>query len=113
MRERRPLSPAVPTVLLVHALTGDARAGGPDGWWEPLIGPGRVLDPRHVRLLCFNLLGSCYGSSGPVDADFPRAPDGTPARDNAAAVANILKLIACTGRQTASIAQARALYLLR
>ena len=40
------------------------------------------------------------------------APDGTPARDNAAAVANILQLIACTGRQTASVAEARALYLL-
>ncbi|XXF76734.1 alpha/beta fold hydrolase [Myxococcaceae bacterium GXIMD 01537] len=65
----------VPTVLLVHALTGDARAGGPGGWWEPLIGPGRALDPEHVRLLCFNNLGSCYGSSGPADAGFPLRVD--------------------------------------
>ncbi|WP_224365577.1 homoserine O-acetyltransferase family protein [Hyalangium versicolor] len=79
VRARRPLSPTVPTVLIVHALTGDARAGGPEGWWEPLIGPGRVLDPQRMRLLCFNLLGSCYGSSGPVDADFPSRPGGTPA----------------------------------
>ncbi|EAU68637.1 aspartokinase I/homoserine dehydrogenase, threonine-sensitive [Stigmatella aurantiaca DW4/3-1] len=63
--------PSVPTVLLVHALTGDMRAGGPGGWWEPLIGPGRVLDPERVRLLCFNNLGSCYGSSGPADEGFP------------------------------------------
>src|SRR5262245_21725944 len=27
------LSPAIPTVVVVHALTGDARAGGPGGWW--------------------------------------------------------------------------------
>ena len=61
----------VPTVLLVHALTGSAQAGGPDGWWEPLIGPGRVLDPGRCRILCFNNLGSCYGSSGPGSPGFP------------------------------------------
>jgi homoserine O-acetyltransferase len=65
------LDPRVPTVLLVHALTGDARAGGEGGWWEPLIGPGRPLDPARYRLLCFNNLGSCYGSSGPLEAAFP------------------------------------------
>lgn len=62
---------SVPTVLLVHALTGDMRAGGPGGWWEPVIGPGRALDPERVRLLCFNNLGSCYGSTGPADEGFP------------------------------------------
>lgn len=72
-RRPEPLGPAadVPTVLLVHALTGDMRAGGPGGWWEPVIGPGRALDPERVRLLCFNNLGSCYGSSGPADEGFP------------------------------------------
>jgi homoserine O-acetyltransferase len=65
------LLPEVPTVLLVHALTGSAQAGGPDGWWEPLIGPGRALDPAHYRILCFNNLGSCYGSSGPGVEGFP------------------------------------------
>lgn len=64
--------PEVPTVVLVHALTGDMRAGGPGGWWEPVIGPGRALDPQRLRLLCFNNLGSCYGSSGPADEGFPR-----------------------------------------
>lgn len=69
-----PALPAdVPTVLLVHALTGDARAGGPGGWWEPLLGPGAPLDPRRARILCFNLLGSCYGTSGPCDEGFPTA----------------------------------------
>jgi homoserine O-acetyltransferase len=64
----------VPTVLLVHALTGSAQAGGADGWWEPLIGPGRAFDPAHYRLLCFNNLGSCYGSSGPGVEGFPSSP---------------------------------------
>jgi homoserine O-acetyltransferase/O-succinyltransferase len=75
-RRERPTSPdpTVPTVLLVHALTGDMRAGGAGGWWEPVIGPGRALDPERMRLLCFNNLGSCYGSSGPADEGFPTEP---------------------------------------
>jgi len=63
--------PDVPTVLLVHALTGSAVAGGPGGWWEPLIGPGRPLDPAKYRILCFNNLGSFYGSSAPGMPGFP------------------------------------------
>jgi|RhiMetdeSRZDD1v2_1073273.scaffolds.fasta_scaffold00308_42 uncharacterized protein (DUF849 family) len=39
------------------------------------------------------------------------APDGTPARDNAAAVVNVVQLVARTGRRLASAAEARALYL--
>lgn len=58
-------------MLLVHALTGSAQAGGEGGWWEPLIGPGRALDPDCYRILCFNNLGSCYGSSGPGVEGFP------------------------------------------
>ncbi|HEY4301343.1 MAG TPA: alpha/beta fold hydrolase [Candidatus Didemnitutus sp.] len=68
------LTPGVPTVLLIHALTGGAQAGGRGGWWEPLIGAGRALDPAHYRILCFNNLGSFYGSSAPGMPGFPRGP---------------------------------------
>lgn len=57
-----------PVILIVHALTGDARV---DRWWGPVVGPGRALDPTRFRLLCFNLLGSCYGSAGPGSRGFP------------------------------------------
>jgi len=63
----------VPTVLLVHALTGGAQAGGAGGWWEPLIGPGRALDPARHRILCFNNLGSFYGSSAPGMPGWPKS----------------------------------------
>ncbi len=66
-----PLPSDAPVVLVIHALTADARVGGPDGWWQALVGPGRALDPGRVRLLCFNNLGSCYGSFGPQDEGFP------------------------------------------
>lgn len=65
-------APGIPTVLLVHALTGGAQAGGSGGWWEPLIGPGRALDPGRHRIVCFNNLGSFYGSSAPGMPGFPR-----------------------------------------
>jgi homoserine O-acetyltransferase len=73
--ESTALTRDIPTVLVVHALTGDACVGGPGGWWEPLIGPGRAIDTDRFRVLCFNNLGSCYGTTGPDDHDFPRRRD--------------------------------------
>jgi len=80
------LDPSVPTVLVVHALTGDARVAGPGGWWSPLVGPGRALDPAKVRVLCVNNLGSCYGSSGPLDEGWPGGPRRFTAWDQARAL---------------------------
>jgi homoserine O-acetyltransferase len=54
-------------VLVVHALTGSADAAG--DWWTPLIGEGRALDPRQVGVLCANLLGGRYGTTGPTSRD--------------------------------------------
>ena len=59
--------PDAPQVLVVHALTGSADAAG--DWWEPLIGPGRALDTTRVGVLCANLLGGRYGSTGPTSVD--------------------------------------------
>ena len=56
-------------VLVLHALTGDTRAAGDGGWWEPLIGPGRALDTDRAFILCANVLGGCQGSTGPASAD--------------------------------------------
>jgi homoserine O-acetyltransferase len=51
-------------ILVVHALTGSADATG--DWWAPLIGPGQVLDTDKFGIICMNLLGSRYGTSGPI-----------------------------------------------
>ena len=56
-----------PQVLVVHALTGSADAAG--DWWEPLIGEGRALDTDRVGVLCANLLGGRYGTTGPTSLD--------------------------------------------
>ncbi len=56
-----------PQIIAVHALTGSADAAG--DWWEPLIGPGRALDSKRYGVLCANLLGGRYGSTGPTSVD--------------------------------------------
>ena len=58
---------AAPQVVVVHALTGSADAAG--DWWEPLIGPGRALDTDRIGVLCANLLGGRYGTTGPTSID--------------------------------------------
>lgn len=52
-------------VVVCHALTGSARAAGDQGWWDPLIGPGAALDTNRFAVICSNILGSCYGTTGP------------------------------------------------
>jgi homoserine O-acetyltransferase len=56
-------------VLVLHALTGDSRAGGEGGWWGPLIGPGRALNTDRAFVLCANILGGCQGTTGPASLD--------------------------------------------
>ncbi|AFY61302.1 homoserine O-acetyltransferase [Synechococcus sp. PCC 6312] len=50
-------------VLVCHAFTGSADV---EQWWEPLLGPGRCLDPTQDFIICSNILGSCYGTTGPT-----------------------------------------------
>jgi homoserine O-acetyltransferase len=53
-------------VVVCHALTGDTDAAD---WWAPLFGAGRVCDPERHFVLCANVLGSCYGTTGPRSID--------------------------------------------
>jgi homoserine O-acetyltransferase len=66
-RHDGPAPADAPQVLVVHALTGSADAAG--DWWAPLIGPGRAIDTDRVGVLCANLLGGCYGTTGPTSRD--------------------------------------------
>jgi homoserine O-acetyltransferase len=61
------LNPARDNVVWVcHALTANADAAS---WWPNLIGPGAALDTDRYFVVCANLLGGCYGTTGPLDTN--------------------------------------------
>jgi homoserine O-acetyltransferase len=53
-------------VVVCHAFTGSADV---DRWWTRMFGPGQALDPERDFVLCANILGSCYGTTGPASTD--------------------------------------------
>ena len=53
-------------MVVCHALTGNQAV---DSWWKEIFGPGKLLDPNIYMIVCANVLGSCYGSSGPTSID--------------------------------------------
>ncbi|RYD98505.1 MAG: homoserine O-acetyltransferase [Sphingobacteriales bacterium] len=63
-------------VWICHALTANSDAAD---WWKGLVGPGRILDPQRYFIVCANILGSCYGTTGPAslrpDRDVPYGKD--------------------------------------
>jgi len=62
-------------ILLCHALTGDQYAAAPHpitgkpGWWDDLVGSGKIFDTDRFYVICLNVLGSCLGTTGPRDAN--------------------------------------------
>jgi homoserine O-acetyltransferase len=63
-------------VLITHALTGNTHAHDAErphdtrvAWWNPLIGPGRFFDTSRYFVICSNVVGGCYGSTGPSSLD--------------------------------------------
>lgn len=55
-------------IWVFHALTAN---GNPSEWWPDLVGPGKALDPATHFIVCANMLGSCYGTTGPLNRNFP------------------------------------------
>lgn len=39
------------------------------GWWENFIGSGKYIDTDRYFVVCTNVLGGCYGSTGPSSRD--------------------------------------------
>lgn len=70
--------PDAPVAWVCHALTASSDV---KDWWPGTVEPGGILDPAKYRIICANILGSCYGTTGPLSvnpatgepyyADFP------------------------------------------
>ncbi len=75
-------------VLICHALNASHHVAGvyadqpkSEGWWDTMIGPGKSVDTNQFFVIGVNNLGSCFGSTGPMQtnpdtgkiygADFP------------------------------------------
>ena len=62
-------------VLICHALSldqyvaGDHPVTGRPGWWEVVVGPGKILDTDKYFVICSNILGGCMGTSGPKETN--------------------------------------------
>jgi homoserine O-acetyltransferase len=50
-------------VLVPHALTGSSNVLD---WWGGIVGDGKLLDPTEACVIGINVLGGCYGSTGPA-----------------------------------------------
>ncbi len=53
-------------IWICHALTANSDA---ENWWPGLIGKGKLFDPSDYFIICANIPGSCYGSTGPLSID--------------------------------------------
>ncbi len=64
-------------ILVCHALTGNAHAadappssrGIVPGWFNGVIGPARGIDTDRFLVICSNIIGSCYGTTGPTSTN--------------------------------------------
>ncbi|MDO5653112.1 MAG: homoserine O-acetyltransferase [Brachymonas sp.] len=70
-------------VLICHALNASHHVAGyyaddpkNTGWWDNMIGPGKPVDTNRFFVIGINNIGSCFGSTGPRDAN-PDASAGS------------------------------------
>ncbi len=51
---------------ICHALTANSDV---EAWWPGMVGKGLLFDPEKYFIVCANVLGSCYGTTGPASVN--------------------------------------------
>ena len=67
-------------VWLCHALTANS---DPLDWWPKMVGPNCCVDPEKDFVVCVNIFGSAYGTTGPRSIADPLAFPRFTVRDTA------------------------------
>jgi homoserine O-acetyltransferase/O-succinyltransferase len=50
-------------IWICHALTANSDV---EQWWPGMVGAGRCFDTDNYFVICANIIGSCYGTTGPL-----------------------------------------------
>ena len=50
-------------IWICHALTASSDV---ESWWPELVGDDLTFDTKKYFVVCVNIIGSCYGSTGPL-----------------------------------------------
>ncbi len=50
-------------IWICHAFTANSDSAE---WWPEMVGEGHIFNPSDYFIICANILGSCYGSTGPL-----------------------------------------------
>jgi homoserine O-acetyltransferase len=58
--------PGRPVVWVCHALTANSEVFE---WWPGLFGEEELFNPNVYSVICANVLGGCYGTTGPLSLD--------------------------------------------
>ena len=66
----RPYQQGDRVIWLCHALTANS---DPLDWWPEMVGDGCCVNPDKDYVVCVNILGSAYGTTGPRDFWMPEA----------------------------------------
>jgi homoserine O-acetyltransferase len=53
-------------IWICHALTANSDV---KEWWPGMIGKGMLFNPEKNFIICANILGSCYGTTGPLSVN--------------------------------------------
>lgn len=53
-------------IWICHALTASSDV---EAWWPGMVGKGLLFDPDKFFIVCANVLGSCYGTTGPASVN--------------------------------------------